>query len=95
MYQYLDDLPDSPYEQARVLGVVRERKEGWLGLGLGAQEKVDKVDVKKYKLRILELAEDLGRRMLPAFNTKTGLPYARVNLKRGIEKGESAETCES
>ncbi|OXH23230.1 carbohydrate binding protein [Cryptococcus neoformans] len=93
MYQYLDDLPDSPYEQARVLGVVRERKEGWLGLGLGAQEKVDKVDVKKYKLRILELAEDLGRRMLPAFNTKTGLPYARVNLKRGIEKGESAETC--
>lgn len=33
--------------------------------------------------------------MLPAFNTKTGLPYARVNLKRGIEKGESAETCES
>lgn len=95
MYQYLDDLPDSPYEQARVLGVVREGKEGWLGLGLGAQEKVDKVDVKKYKPRILELAEDLGRRMLPAFNTKTGLPYARVNLKHGIEKGESAETCES
>lgn len=94
MYQYLDDLPDSPYEQVKVLGIVREGKEGWLGLGLGAQARVDKVDVKKYKQRILELAEDLGRRMLPAFNTKTGLPYARVNLRHGVEKGETVETCE-
>lgn len=95
MYQYLDDLPDSPYEQVKVLGIMREGKEGWLlGLGLGAQEKVDKMDVKKYKQRILELAEDLGKRMLPAFNTKTGLPYARVNLRHGVEKGETVETCE-
>jgi len=51
-------------------------------------------DVRRYKGRMLELAHDLGRRFLPAFNTITGIPYARVNLRRGVEKGESMETCE-
>ena len=51
------------------------------------------VDVKQYKDRLLELALDLGKRLLPAFNTPTGLPYARVNLRYGVEKGESIETC--
>jgi len=53
-----------------------------------------KVDVKRYKGRILELALDLGKRLLPAFNTVTGIPYSRVNLRYGVEKGESTETCE-
>lgn len=34
-----------------------------------------------YKNRLLTLAEDLGRRFLPAFDTPTGLPYAWINLK--------------
>uniref|UniRef100_A0A2P2LSU2 alpha-1,2-Mannosidase n=2 Tax=Rhizophora mucronata TaxID=61149 RepID=A0A2P2LSU2_RHIMU len=34
-----------------------------------------------YKNQLLVLAEDLGRRFLPAFNTPTGLPYAWINLK--------------
>ena len=58
-------------------------------LGLSGQ-----VDVKRYKGRMLELALDLGKRFLPAFNTVTGIPYARVNLRRGVEKGESQETCQ-
>ena len=33
--------------------------------------------------RLLDLADDLGRRMLPAFITGTGLPYREVNLKTG------------
>lgn len=33
--------------------------------------------------RFLELAEDLGNRLLPAFDSPTGLPYVRVNLKTG------------
>lgn len=53
------------------------------------------VDVKKYRGRMLGLAYDLGKRLLPAFETSTGLPYARVNLRYGVEKGESVETCES
>lgn len=51
------------------------------------------VNVKQYQGRMLELALDLSKRLLPAFNTPTGLPYARVNLRRGVEKGESIETC--
>jgi mannosidase alpha-like ER degradation enhancer 1 len=50
--------------------------------------------VKQYRGRLLEMALDLGKRLLPAFNTVTGLPYARVNLRKGLDKGESVETCE-
>jgi len=38
--------------------------------------------------RLLDLADDLGRRMLPAFITGTGLPYMEVNLKTGAVRGE-------
>src|SRR5437764_9111690 len=33
--------------------------------------------------RFLSLAEDLGNRLMPAFNSPTGLPYAYVNLHTG------------
>src|SRR5213595_3326807 len=33
--------------------------------------------------RLLNLAEDLGNRLLPAFNSPTGLPYVYVNLRTG------------
>jgi Glycosyl hydrolase family 47 len=33
--------------------------------------------------RLLNLAEDLGNRLLPAFNSPTGLPYVYVNLRNG------------
>ncbi len=33
--------------------------------------------------RFLDLAEDLGNRLLPVFNSKTGMPYVYVNLKSG------------
>ena len=33
--------------------------------------------------RLLTLAEDLGNRLLPAFNSPTGLPYVFVNLRTG------------
>ena len=31
-----------------------------------------------YRGELLELAHDLGNRLLPAFSTRTGLPFARV-----------------
>lgn len=49
-----------------------------------------------YQSEILNLAEDLGRRLLPAFDTKTGIPHPRVNLKYGMESNELRsvqETC--
>ena len=45
--------------------------------------------------RFLDLAEDLGNRLLPVFNSPTGMPYRYVNLKTGkVSKPESnpAET---
>lgn len=39
----------------------------------------------KYDGQLLRLAHDLGRRLLPAFQTPTGIPYPRVNLRRGLE----------
>ncbi|XP_023950871.1 ER degradation-enhancing alpha-mannosidase-like protein 3 [Bicyclus anynana] len=47
-----------------------------------------------YKGELLAMAEDLGRRLLPAFNTSTGIPHGRVNLRNGIKGlSESRETC--
>ncbi|GAA6058326.1 hypothetical protein JCM3770_003619 [Rhodotorula araucariae] len=50
-----------------------------------------------YHSELLHLAHDLGRRLLPAFETPTGIPFARVHLRDGLRgrggKGESGETC--
>ncbi|KAL1958859.1 hypothetical protein VTO42DRAFT_3696 [Malbranchea cinnamomea] len=37
-----------------------------------------------YDGQLLRLAMDLGKRLLPAFYTPTGLPYPRVNLQYGV-----------
>lgn len=37
-----------------------------------------------YDGQLLRLAFDLSERLLPAFYTKTGIPYPRVNLRSGI-----------
>ncbi|XP_073954096.1 ER degradation enhancer, mannosidase alpha-like 2 [Choristoneura fumiferana] len=47
-----------------------------------------------YDGELLALAEDLGRRLLPAFNTSTGIPHGKINLRHGIRNmQESRETC--
>lgn len=43
-----------------------------------------------YNGSLLVLAEDLGRRLLPAFETATGIPYGTVNLRHGVPRGETA-----
>ncbi|BAT76126.1 Alpha-mannosidase I [Vigna angularis] len=48
-----------------------------------------------YNNQLLVLAEDLGKRFLPAFNTPTGLPYAWINLKYGVMENETTETSTS
>lgn len=45
--------------------------------------------------RLLKLADDLGTRLLPAFNSPTGLPYRFVNLKTGKVKGEVSNPAET
>lgn len=43
----------------------------------------------KYKGGLLNKAVDLGERLLRAFDTPTGMPRCRVNLRSGIPKGSS------
>lgn len=42
---------------------------------------------------LLRMAEDVAKRLLPAFDTKTGMPYGTVNLKYGVPSGETSVTC--
>jgi mannosidase alpha-like ER degradation enhancer 2 len=44
--------------------------------------------------RFLALAEDLGRRLLPAFKSKTGMPYRYVNLKTGAVRDPVSNPAE-
>ena len=45
--------------------------------------------------RLLQLAEDLGNRLLPVFNSPTGLPYRYVNLKTGAVRGNVTNPAEA
>jgi ER degradation enhancer, mannosidase alpha-like 2 len=45
--------------------------------------------------RLLRLAEDLGGRLLPAFDSKTGIPYRFVNLRTGKVRGEVTNPAEA
>jgi mannosidase alpha-like ER degradation enhancer 2 len=45
--------------------------------------------------RLLNLAEDLGNRLLPVFNSPTGLPYRYVNLKTGAVRGNITNPAEA
>ena len=37
-----------------------------------------------YKGQLLDLAVDLGDRLLPAFNTSTGIPFPKVSGSRSL-----------
>lgn len=45
--------------------------------------------------RLLTLAEDLGRRLLPVFESPTGLPYVEVNLRTGAVRGKVTNPAET
>lgn len=44
--------------------------------------------------RLLRLAEDLGTRLLPAFDSPTGMPYMFVNLRTGETRGARTNPAE-
>ncbi|KAM8929941.1 ER degradation-enhancing alpha-mannosidase-like protein 1 isoform 2-T2 [Pelodytes ibericus] len=47
-----------------------------------------------YDNELLHMAHDLAVRLLPAFeNTKTGMPYPRVNLQKGVPPDSLNHTC--
>ncbi|KAL3218637.1 hypothetical protein MRX96_031448 [Rhipicephalus microplus] len=49
-----------------------------------------------YRGDLLLMAKELGYRLLPAFNTTTGVPHPRINLRLGLKSpklGQVHETC--
>lgn len=66
----------------RVLG-------GLLSAHLIASDPSTGMQVDPYNNELLRLAEDLGRRILPAFDTPTGIPFGSVNLAFGVSDDES------
>ncbi|DAZ96596.1 TPA: hypothetical protein N0F65_000162 [Lagenidium giganteum] len=47
----------------------------------------------EYHGELLDLAVDLGKRLMPAFETPTGIPVHRVNLQHGVTKDAPTFTC--
>jgi hypothetical protein len=47
----------------------------------------------RYEGQLLHMADEVTRRLLPAFDTPTGLPYHRINLRTGVVDPVSRETC--
>lgn len=44
--------------------------------------------------RLLDLADDLGHRMMPMFDSPTGMPYEYVNLRTGAVRGTGSNPAE-
>ena len=61
-------------------------KDGGVGRSMGPPF------MPEYTGGLLPKALDLGERLLRAFGTKTGMPYAWVNLRHGVRAGETNET---
>jgi mannosidase alpha-like ER degradation enhancer 2 len=45
--------------------------------------------------KFLQLADDLGTRLLPVFNSPTGLPFVYINLKTGAVRGDTTNPAEA
>lgn len=45
--------------------------------------------------KFLQLAEDLGNRLLPVFNSPTGIPFRFINLKTGKVEGDTTNPAEA
>ncbi|XP_017487864.1 PREDICTED: ER degradation-enhancing alpha-mannosidase-like protein 2 [Rhagoletis zephyria] len=42
---------------------------------------------------LLQLADNVARKLLPAFDTATGMPYGTVNFLNGVPENETPVTC--
>lgn len=69
----------------RVLG-------GLLSAHLIASDYATGMKIPSYDNQLLNLAEDLAQRLLPAFDTPTGIPFGSVNLLHGVDEHESKIT---
>ncbi|KAI7894932.1 glycoside hydrolase [Mucor mucedo] len=67
---------------------------GLLSAHMFATEPAFNHTIKGYNGQLLHMAQNLADRLMPAFkSTKTGIPFPRVNLRRGVPPTETTETC--
>lgn len=67
-----------------------------LSLHLFASDRSKGFYIPGYSNELLDLAYELGLKLLPAYSTPSGIPYPRVNLRRGVLAVPSSlqyETC--
>ncbi|KAK1271906.1 putative alpha-mannosidase I MNS4 [Acorus gramineus] len=62
---------------------------GLLSAHLIASDHATGMKIQSYNDELLHLAEDLAQRLLPAFDTPTGIPYGSINLLHGVDENES------
>ena len=64
-------------------------------MGLLVKEMEDKPRMVWYSDQMLKMASELANRLLPAFNSTSGVPYSRVNLKSGLSPNlkRQHDTC--
>ncbi|KAI8615602.1 glycoside hydrolase [Chytriomyces sp. MP71] len=79
--------------RVQVFEVTIRMMGGLLSGHLIAAGEVDGIRMKGYNDELLHLAKDLGLRLLPAFETGSGLPFPRVNLRTGVLEYEVHDTC--
>lgn len=65
---------------------------GLLSGHLIASDYATGMKIPSYDNQLLHLCEDLARRLLPAFDTPTGIPFGSVNLLHGVDEHESKIT---
>ncbi|CAD6229646.1 unnamed protein product [Miscanthus lutarioriparius] len=65
---------------------------GLLSAHLIASDYATGMRIQSYDDQLLHLAADLAQRLLPAFDTPTGIPFGSVNLMYGVDENESQIT---
>ncbi|KAK1297356.1 putative alpha-mannosidase I MNS4 [Acorus calamus] len=65
---------------------------GLLSAHLIASDHATGMKIQSYNDELLHLAEDLAQRLLPVFDTPTGIPYGSINLLHGVDENESKIT---
>ncbi|KAK3043491.1 hypothetical protein RJ639_002070 [Escallonia herrerae] len=91
--------PNLVFVRMRIAGEKQERssipvRTLWFSMKLpallsGTTRRFTGMRVPAYDDELLNLAEDLARRLLPAFHTPTGIPFGSVNLLHGVDESES------
>ncbi|URD95133.1 Glycosyl hydrolase family 47 [Musa troglodytarum] len=62
---------------------------GLLSAHLIASDYATGMKIQSYDDQLLHLSVDLAQRLLPAFDTPTGIPFGSVNLLHGVDENES------